>query len=74
MVIQFTIVANTICKIIRVEKNYLNKRKAFELLLGPLTKDILAKLHRFSVRCPQDKLVLRLNVSSCEVTLLSWYK
>ncbi|KAF0742270.1 hypothetical protein Ae201684P_008789 [Aphanomyces euteiches] len=64
--IQFTIVASTVCKIIRVEKNYLNKRKAFELLLGPLSKDILAKLHRFSVRCPQDKLLVQMIQNNCK--------
>ncbi|RHY34227.1 hypothetical protein DYB32_001878 [Aphanomyces invadans] len=54
----FTIVANTICKIIRIEKNYLNKKNGFELLrLGSVTKTILSKIQQFSVRCPQDKLV-----------------
>ncbi|ETV88915.1 hypothetical protein, variant 5 [Aphanomyces astaci] len=63
---QFTIVANTICKIIRIEKNYLNKKNGFELLrLGTITKRILTKIQQFSVRCPQDKLLVQMIRDNC---------
>ncbi|KAF0690056.1 Aste57867_18529 [Aphanomyces stellatus] len=62
-----TIVANTICKLVRIEKNYLNKHNAFELLrLGPMSSSIMAKIHRFSVRCPQDKLLVQMIRDNCK--------
>ncbi|RHZ02047.1 hypothetical protein DYB35_010869, partial [Aphanomyces astaci] len=63
---QFTIIANTICKIIRIEKNHLNKKNGFELLrLGTITKRILTKIQQFSVRCPQDKLLVQMIRDNC---------
>ncbi|OQR93710.1 hypothetical protein ACHHYP_02328 [Achlya hypogyna] len=62
----FTIRALTICKVIRVEKNFLNKRLPFELLrLGAVDAPILAKIEKLSVRCPADKVLAQMIRDNC---------
>ncbi|OQR85727.1 hypothetical protein THRCLA_10642, partial [Thraustotheca clavata] len=62
----FTITALTITKIIRVEKNFLNKRKPFEVLrLGAVDSSILSKIEKLAVRCPADKVLAQMIRDNC---------
>ncbi|EQC40798.1 hypothetical protein, variant [Saprolegnia diclina VS20] len=66
----FTITTVTVCKIIRIQKSFLNRRLPFEVLrLGPIDAAILAKIEKLSVRCPADKVLAQMIRDNCSWTL-----